>query len=67
MRPLPPRTDRTNINNEIRARQVRVIDPEGNQLGVIPIEQALASAAEFGLDLVEVSPNADPPVCKIMD
>ncbi len=44
-----------------------MIDPEGNQIGVIPIEQALASAAEFGLDLVEVSPNADPPVCKIMD
>jgi translation initiation factor IF-3 len=44
-----------------------VIDPEGNQLGIIPIEQALATAAEFGLDLVEVSPNADPPVCKIMD
>jgi translation initiation factor IF-3 len=64
----PPRSaDRTNINQEIRARQVRVIDPEGTQIGVIPIEQALASAAEFGLDLVEVSPNADPPVCKIMD
>lgn len=44
-----------------------MIDPEGTQIGVIPIEQALASAAEFGLDLVEVSPNADPPVCKIMD
>jgi len=59
--------DRTNINQDIRARQVRAIDPEGNQLGVIPTEQALAAAAEFGLDLVEVSPNADPPVCKIMD
>jgi translation initiation factor IF-3 len=59
--------DRTNINQDIRARQVRVIDPEGKQLGVIPIEQALAASAEFGLDLVEVSPNADPPVCKIMD
>jgi translation initiation factor IF-3 len=46
---------------------VRVIDPEGNQLGVIPIYKALASAEEFGLDLVEVSPTADPPVCKIMD
>jgi translation initiation factor IF-3 len=67
MRSLPTRTDRTNINREIRARQVRVIDPEGNQLGVLSIEQALASAGEFGLDLVEVSPNADPPVCKIMD
>ena len=59
--------DRTNINQDIRAKQVRAIDPEGNQLGVIPTEQALAAAAEFGLDLVEVSPNADPPVCKIMD
>jgi len=44
-----------------------VIGPEGSQIGVIPIEQALATAAEFGLDLVEVSPNVDPPVCKIMD
>jgi translation initiation factor IF-3 len=59
--------DRTHVNQEIRARQVRVIGPEGSQIGVIPIEQALATAAEFGLDLVEVSPNADPPVCKIMD
>lgn len=67
MRSLPVRADRTNINQEIRARQVRVIDPEGTQLGVITIEQALAAAAEFGQDLVEVSPNADPPVCKIMD
>jgi len=46
---------------------VRVIDPDGNQLGVIPIQSALTSAQEFGLDLVEVSPNASPPVCKIMD
>ena len=46
---------------------MRVIDPDGNQLGVIPIQSALASAEEFGLDLVEVSPNAIPPVCKIMD
>jgi translation initiation factor IF-3 len=67
MRSLPVRADRTNINQEIRARQVRVIDPEGAQLGVITIEQALAAAAEFGPDLVGVSPNADPPVCKIMD
>jgi translation initiation factor IF-3 len=46
---------------------VRVIDPEGNQIGIVPTEKALDTAAEFGLDLVEVSPNADPPVCKIMD
>jgi len=61
------RSDRVNINRNIRAREVRVIDPDGNQLGVVPIEEALKSAADFGLDLVEVSPNAAPPVCKIMD
>ena len=63
----PNRSDRVNINRDIRAREVRVIDPEGNQLGVVPIEEALTAAAGFGLDLVEVSPNAAPPVCKIMD
>ncbi len=55
------------MNQYIRAKEVRVIDPEGNQIGVVPISRALSAAAEFGLDLVEVSPNADPPVCKIMD
>jgi translation initiation factor IF-3 len=44
-----------------------VIDPDGNQIGVMPVPQALAAAQEFGLDLVEVSPHAKPPVCKIMD
>jgi len=44
-----------------------VIDPDGNQLGVVSIQTALSSAEEFGLDLVEVSPNSNPPVCKIMD
>jgi translation initiation factor IF-3 len=46
---------------------VRVIDPDGNQVGIIPTNQALAAAADFGLDLVEIAPNATPPVCKIMD
>ncbi len=50
-----------------RAKEVRVIDPEGNQVGVLPTYQALATAGDFGLDLVEISPNAKPPVCKIMD
>lgn len=59
--------DRVNINNRIRAREVRLIDPDGNQTGVVPIQQALEAAAEYGLDLVEISPNANPPVCKIMD
>ena len=44
-----------------------MIDPDGNQIGIIPTIEALDQAAEFGLDLVEVSPNANPPVCKIMD
>ncbi|HWE25585.1 MAG TPA: translation initiation factor IF-3 [Myxococcales bacterium] len=54
-------------NRRIRAREVRVIGPEGEQLGVLPLEGALAKAQEYGLDLVEVSPMAKPPVCKIMD
>ncbi|WP_373499987.1 translation initiation factor IF-3 [Desulfococcus sp.] len=55
------------MNRQIRAKEVRVIDPDGNQIGIIPTNKALATANEFGLDLVEVSPNATPPVCKIMD
>ena len=55
------------MNQGIRAREVRVIDPDGNQLGILPIREALSAASEFGLDLVEVSPTANPPVCKIMD
>ena len=46
---------------------MRVIDPEGNQLGIMPIEQALEEAQARGLDLIEVAPNSDPPVCRIMD
>ncbi|MDO9567074.1 MAG: translation initiation factor IF-3 [Candidatus Desulfaltia sp.] len=63
----PAGSDKININNKIRAKEVRVIDPDGNQIGIIPTYKALATAADFGLDLVEVSPNANPPVCKIMD
>ena len=44
-----------------------MIDPEGEQIGVLPTYKALATAGDFGLDLVEISPNANPPVCKIMD
>jgi translation initiation factor IF-3 len=46
---------------------VRLIDTEGEQAGIVPIEQALEAAQEAGMDLVEVSPHADPPVCRIMD
>ncbi|RLA94962.1 MAG: translation initiation factor IF-3 [Deltaproteobacteria bacterium] len=58
---------RLRVNRAIRARTVRVVDPEGKQLGIMSLREALAKAEEFGLDLVEVAPNADPPVCKIMD
>ncbi|MGA7144442.1 MAG: translation initiation factor IF-3 [Desulfobacterales bacterium] len=61
------RSDKININRNIRAKEVRVIDPEGNQIGIIPTYKAIAVANDFGLDLVEISPNASPPVCKIMD
>lgn len=55
------------VNQKIRAREVRVIDPEGKQLGVMPTSQALAAAQQNGMDLIEISPNANPPVCKIFD
>jgi translation initiation factor IF-3 len=55
------------INRMIRAREVRVIGSEGEHLGVVPLEEAFAIAAAQGLDLVEVSPDAEPPVCKIID
>lgn len=51
----------------IRVREVRVIDEEGNQLGVLPIQEALRLAYERNLDLVEVAPNAVPPVCRLLD
>ncbi len=51
----------------IRAREVRVIDDEGGQLGILSIADALAAAEQRGLDLVEVAPEAQPPVCRIMD
>jgi translation initiation factor IF-3 len=55
------------VNAQIRAREVRVIDSEGQQLGVMTAREALSRAEERELDLVEVSPTAVPPVCKIMD
>jgi translation initiation factor IF-3 len=51
----------------IRSDKVRVIDADGKQLGILTLQEALAAASEQGLDLVEVSPNADPPVCRLMD
>ncbi len=55
------------INEEIRDREVRVIDSDGTQLGIIPIEEALQLSIDRKLDLVKVAPQAKPPVCKIMD
>lgn len=62
-----PRQQGPRINDQIRGHRVRVIDPEGNQLGILTPEEALDAAAARNLDLVEVSPNAQPPVCRIMD
>ncbi|MFM7786476.1 MAG: translation initiation factor IF-3, partial [Gammaproteobacteria bacterium] len=55
------------VNGDIRARQVRLIDAEGKQLGIVGIEEALKNAESAGLDLVEIAPDAEPVVCKIMD
>ena len=55
------------INEQIRAKEVRLLDEEGNQLGVVSIKEALEKAQEANLDLVNISPNAAPPVCRIMD
>ena len=55
------------INREIRVPQVQLIGEEGDNLGVVAIADALAAAADAGLDLVEISPNSTPPVCKILD
>ena len=56
-----------NINNRIRARELQVIDEEGKQLGIMPIQEALNLARQKDLDLVEVSPQIQPPIAKIMD
>ena len=64
----PPQTkDGPRINEDIRVPQVQLIGEDGGNLGPTPIAQAIATAQAAGLDLVEISPNADPPVAKIMD
>lgn len=55
------------INENITAREVRLIGADGQQIGIVPIAQALEAAEEAKLDLVEISPDANPPVCKVMD
>ncbi|MBR1605906.1 MAG: translation initiation factor IF-3 [Alphaproteobacteria bacterium] len=64
----PVRTDEgPRINEDIRVKEVRLIDETGENRGVMPIKQALELAAEADLDLIEISPQATPPVCKILD
>ena len=67
----PVRRERDNdgprINNEIRVDKVRLVGADGEMIGVVGIRDALRAAEEAGLDLVEISPNADPPVCKVLD
>jgi len=58
---------RVRINEQIKVPEVRLIGPDGQQIGVLPIREALAFAAEAHLDLVEVAPQAAPPVCRVMD
>lgn len=55
------------VNQKIRAREVRVISSDGKQLGVMPTSQALGLAQQEGVDLVEIAPNANPPVCKVVE
>jgi translation initiation factor IF-3 len=62
-----PPTQRVRINKLIRASEIRLIGEDGQQVGVMPLKDALAMAAEAHLDLVEVAPQANPPVCRIMD
>lgn len=63
-----PTTNRPNrINDEIRVKEVRLIDQNGEQAGIVSLQEALNKAEELNLDLVEISPNAEPPVCRIMN
>ncbi len=65
--PAPPTRDGPRVNDEIRVPQVRLIDQEGEMVGVMGARDAMLRAFSVGLDLVEISPNAEPPVCKILD
>jgi translation initiation factor IF-3 len=65
--PPPVAKDGPRVNEEIRAREVHLIDKDGGNRGTVLIADALVLAQEAGLDLVEISPNATPPVCKLLD
>ncbi|MCE0722345.1 MULTISPECIES: translation initiation factor IF-3 [Legionella] len=65
--PTKRENDRARINEQINVPEVRLIDVDGNQAGIVSTREALRAAEESGLDLVEISPTAKPPVCRIMD
>src|SRR5262245_17946966 len=68
MKPAPVvQKDGPRINEEIRGREVHLIDKDGSNRGNVTFQEAIAAAQEAGLDLVEISPNATPPVCKLLD
>ena len=62
-----PTRDGPRINDEIAVMRVRLVDERGNMVGIVGRNDALSMASDVGLDLVEIAPNADPPVCKILD
>jgi translation initiation factor IF-3 len=63
----PPVRQGPRVNRFIEVESIRLVDHEGEMIGVVPLQRGLDLADEVGLDLVEVSPNADPPVCKLLD
>jgi translation initiation factor IF-3 len=63
----PPKNDGPRVNREIDVRSIRLVGADGEMIGVVTLREGLQMAEDSGLDLVEVSPNADPPVCKILD
>ncbi len=63
----PPTKEGPRVNEEIRVNEVQLIDDKGDNRGTVPIDRAIEIAQEAGLDLVEIAPNSEPPVCKILD
>jgi translation initiation factor IF-3 len=61
------KSDDVRVNERIRSKVVRLISADGGQLGIVSLREALEAAKDEGLDLVEVAPNSDPPVCRVMD
>ncbi|MCX8501505.1 MAG: translation initiation factor IF-3 [Alphaproteobacteria bacterium] len=64
---MTPSRDGPRVNEEIRLNSLRLVDQDGEMVGIVTIAEALSRAAQAGLDLVEIAPTAEPPVCKILD